>query len=139
MELDTDIGKRNAGVSKSDGTQSGLDDKVSQTRDEEMGRVGEKGGFMGLESFLETGNVTDTYGLNNLEVRGKSLFEDWLAEQGSVGNDTSQQHNDDKVLVDKLDKSGGNFVFRRSPDRCLKVISGFSIVELNGSKSPSVE
>lgn len=51
MELDTDIGKGNAGVSKSDGTQSGLDDKVSQTRDEEMGRVGEKGGFMGLESF----------------------------------------------------------------------------------------
>lgn len=139
VELDADIGKGNAGVSKSDGAQSSLDDKVSQTRDEEVGRVGEKGSFMGLESFLETGNVTDTYGLNDLEVRGKSLFEDWLAEQGSVGNDTSQQHDDDKVLVDKLDKSGGNFAFGCSPDRCLKIIAGFSIVELNGSKSPSVE
>lgn len=49
-------------------------------RDEEMGRVGEKGGFMGLESFLEIGNVIDMYGLNNLEVRGKSLFEDWFVE-----------------------------------------------------------
>lgn len=55
-----------------------------------MGRIGKKGGFMGLESLLETGDIADAYSLNDLKVRGKSLFEDWLAEQSSVGNDTGQ-------------------------------------------------
>lgn len=90
VELDADIGKGDTGICKSNGTQSSFDDKVSQTGNEEMGRVGKKGGFMGLESFLETGDVADTYSLNNLKVRGEGLFEDWLAEQSSVGNDTGQ-------------------------------------------------
>ena len=55
-----DISEGNARVGEGNSAKSGLDDEMPQAEDEEMGRVGDKGGFVGVECFLERCNVADT-------------------------------------------------------------------------------
>lgn len=59
-EFGANVAEGDARVGKGDGTESGLDDEMSQTEDEEVGRVGVEGLFVLAESFLEGRNVSDS-------------------------------------------------------------------------------
>lgn len=55
-----DVSEGDARVGEGNGAKSSLDDEMPQAEDEEMGRVGDKGGFVRVECFLECGDVADT-------------------------------------------------------------------------------
>jgi hypothetical protein len=59
VQLVADVSEGDTRVGEGNGAKSGLDDEMPQAEDEEMGRVGDKGGFVGVECFLECGDVAD--------------------------------------------------------------------------------
>jgi hypothetical protein len=59
-EFGADVAERDARVGEGDGSDSGLDDEMSQTEDKEVGRVGVEGLFVLAEGFLEGGDVSDS-------------------------------------------------------------------------------
>ena len=57
MQFDADVRERYAGICEGDGPQRGLDNEVPKAEDKKVSAVGEEGGFVGGEGFLECRDV----------------------------------------------------------------------------------
>lgn len=61
-EFEANVRQGDLRVCQSDGTERSLDDKVTQSQNEEVGRVGVEGLFVLVERLLERCDVSDSYG-----------------------------------------------------------------------------
>jgi hypothetical protein len=61
-QLEADVRQGDLRVCQGDGTERSLDDKVTQSQNEEVGRVGLEGLFVLVERLLERCDVSDSYG-----------------------------------------------------------------------------
>jgi hypothetical protein len=61
-QLEANVRQGDLRVCQGDGTERSLDDKVTQSQNEEVGRVGLEGLFVLVERLLERCDVSDSYG-----------------------------------------------------------------------------
>lgn len=59
VELERHVPERDARVGESDGSEGGLDDEVTKSEDEEVGRVGKEGLLVRRECLLEGRDVAN--------------------------------------------------------------------------------
>lgn len=136
---------------------------MSQTEDEEVGRVGEEGLLVGGECALERCDIADadswalasaiTGGptLHDLEVGEKSLLQHGSAEHGAVGDAASKHLSHNVELVDllsanfkwsaahNLHKTRRDFVLWRTANGSEEKVCSTSVVELDSTQTRSVE
>lgn len=77
--------------------------------------------------------------LDDLEVRRQCRLEHFSPKHTPLRNDTSEQDDDNPVLVHNLHKALGHAVTRCTPDGSLEELVRGRVVQLDGTKTASVE